>query len=218
RSAHCIRWLNQRLPSAYKLQRWASIKEPPAPLTGALAWGLVLVFITGIANAGIIGSPGKACALLREHAQPGWLASKTMALKLSRYRRPLYVDPSPVIAQVGHIPDLPYLTGIPGKNGCVAVSPTFLGTSETRLDREWLWLIGIAGTAHPHTYQSAVEAANNPVLRRVAGWFGIGGNIAKRAVLASECQATRWLPEPAMKEFQLIAADLEGNHYLPTEE
>ncbi|QER45863.1 hypothetical protein F0726_02815 [Acidithiobacillus caldus] len=56
------------------------------------------------------------------------------------------------------------------------------------------------------------------MLRRVAGWFGIGGNIAKRAVLASECQATRWLPEPAMKEFQLIAADLEGNHYLPTEE
>ncbi|AUW34145.1 hypothetical protein A5904_14360 (plasmid) [Acidithiobacillus caldus] len=32
-------------------------------MAGALAWGLVLVFITGIANAGIIGSPGKACAL-----------------------------------------------------------------------------------------------------------------------------------------------------------
>jgi len=200
-----------------KLREWAQIRFP-ALFTNTLAWAvaLALALPMSAANAEIIGNPVPACALLREHAQAGWLASKTGALTLSHYRHPLYVDPSRVIAQVGHIPDMPYLTGIPGRRGCVAISPTFLGTSETRQGREWLWLIGIAGTAHPHAYKSAVEAANDPALRHVAKWFGIGGGIAKRAVLASECQATRWLPGPAPGEFRLIVGDLDGNPYLPT--
>lgn len=192
-------------------------KMPFALFTSAPAWGVVLALIAANTDADIVGNPPQACKLLREHAQAGWLASKTGALTLSKYRRPLYVDPSRVIARVGHIPDMPYLTGIPGRHGCVAVSPTFLGTSETRQGREWLWLVGIAGTAHPHAYKTAVEAANNPALRHVAGWFGFGDGIAKRAVLASECKATRWLTGPALGEFRLIAGDLDGNPYLPTE-
>ncbi|MCE5394680.1 MAG: hypothetical protein JJ693_08865, partial [Acidithiobacillus sp.] len=123
------------------------------------------------------------------------------------------MDPRSVIAKTGHIPGVPLLSSIPpgkGSEGCVTFSPAFLGTSMTRTGREWLWLVGIAGTKHKEIYPEAATAANHPVLRRVAEFFGAGGGKTKKAILQSECKASGWLHSPAKveQEFRLIEGDL----------
>lgn len=176
-----------------------------------------IALAAGTAHASVIGNPAQACAYLQQHALPGFIASKREAARLSGFRGKLFVDPARVIAHTGHIPGIPLLSSVPGARPCVAISPTLLGTSTARGGRTWLWLVGIAGTRHAHAYREAVTAANSPVLRHVAGWFGLGGGIAKRAVLDSECQATRWLGKPnvAVQQFQMVDPDLSGNRFLP---
>jgi len=190
-------------------------------LTLLLTAGLFLAD-PALSQASIIGNPKEACRFLALHAVGTIPESANQARKISGFLGGLYVDPRSAIAKTGHIPGVPLLSSIPpgkGSEGCVTLSPTLLGTSMTRTGREWLWLVGIAGTKHKGAYQEAVLAANHPMLRRVAMFFGAGGGKTKKAILQSECKASAWLHSPAKveQEFRLIEGDLAaGKAYLPS--
>ncbi|WP_308388552.1 hypothetical protein [Acidithiobacillus sp. AMEEHan] len=184
-------------------------------ILSVLAVAMLAVAVT--ASAEIIGDPSKACEYLSTHALEGHEASKTAAKKLSGLHIPLYVDSSKVIAKVGHIPDVPYFSSIPQPGYCVALSPVILNTSVSQAGRTWLWLVAIAGTREKSAYHEAVMAAEHPLLRHVAGWIGMGNGVSKKAVLAAECQASRWMHSPSsLQEFRLIQGDLADNKYLPS--
>ncbi len=190
-------------------------------LTLLLTAGLFLA-VPALSQASIIRNPKEACRFLALHAVGQEPVSANQAQKISGFLGGLYVDPRSAIAKTGHIPKIPLISTIPpgkGSEGCVALSPTFLGTSMTRTGREWLWLVGIAVTKHKEVYQEAATAANHPMLRRVAVFFGAGGGKTKRAILQSECKASGWLHSPAKveQEFRLIEGDLAaGKAYLPS--
>ncbi|MBU2795343.1 hypothetical protein HFU75_00970 [Acidithiobacillus sp. VAN18-2] len=78
-------------------------------------------------------------------------------------------------------------------------------------------MVAIAGTREKKAYHEAVMAAEHPFLRHVAGWIGMGKGVSKKAVLASECQASHWLhSSSSLQEFSLIQGDLADNKYLPS--
>jgi len=56
-----------------------------------------------------------------------------------------------------------------------------------------------------------------PLPCQFAGWMGVGNGVSKGAVLASECQTSRWLhSSSSLQEFALIQGDLLGSQYLPS--
>ncbi|WP_369573799.1 hypothetical protein [Acidithiobacillus sp. IBUN Pt1247-S3] len=185
---------------------------------------LAAILGSSIARASIfIGAPDKGCAYLSRHAiSPGaWDTAMKAAIKISQFQGDLYVVSSTAIEKVSHIPDFPNLSSIPkqGDGGqCVAISPSLLARSSRTEGQMWLWLVGIAGTKHKQAYQEAVEAAEHPAIRHIASFFGIGEGLAKQAILSSECQATRWLPqskkEVAKQEFDQLRPVL-NSRWLP---
>ena len=167
-----------------------------------VALAAVLSLIAGIccsnASAHVITSSQEACHWLRTHSLQTSSANQGIfakARQLSGSNARIYLDRAKVISRVAYIPDAPYLTAIAGKQAqCVAVSPVWLNPL-TISERLWLVLVGIGGLQHRHTYKMMLHAAENPpsgLFSGIARWWG--RRTADHAILASEKQATQWLP------------------------
>jgi len=177
------------------------------------------------ASAHVITSSEKACHWLHKNSLQ--LSSRNReifaeARQLSGSDANMYLDRSSVISRVAHIPDAPYLTAIVGKQAqCVAISPVWFDPLTTP-ERLWLTLVGIAGLQHRHTYKMMLHAAENPptgLFSGIARWWG--RRTADHAILASEKQATQWLPtyhrnsaDAALVQLQRLP-DFATDHWLP---
>lgn len=203
------RWISQSPPRPFRPLGFAFQKrnhmerEPSGP---ARKWPIVLAAVLELsacvccsnASAHVITSSRDACHWLRTNALPASPTNRQIfarARRLSGRNVDIYVDRAQVIARVAHIPDAPYLTAIVGRRDqCVAVSPVWLEPL-TASERLWLSLVGIGGLQHRRTYKMMLRAAENPpsgLFSGLARWWG--RRTADHAILASEKQATRWLP------------------------